>query len=150
MKQCYDWKENRLTVEDIYGNIFDLKFKGQKTVVGGRSGTGKTFLCTILNKLESVEDSDKIYDTSNIVLIDKRNVGILETFVNKLIIIDRSELVLDSKKVEFINDDFNKNRYLIFVRKHIGIILSPNYYANILRRDNKFELKYEFNVKGWN
>lgn len=150
MKQCYDWEKNELNVEDIYGNIFDFKFKGQKTVIGGDSGTGKSFLCSLIEKLDSVDDTDKLYDTSNIVLINKKNVDILRSLRDKFIIIDRSEMLLGEKEVEFINDDFDKNRYLIFTRKHIGILVSPNYYADIKNNQSTFTLEYEFNVKGWN
>ena len=49
--KCYDWKENRLTLDDIYGNKFDFKLKGAKTIVSGKSASGKSFIYNLTKKI---------------------------------------------------------------------------------------------------
>lgn len=60
--KCYDWKENRLTLDDIYGNKFDFKLKGAKTIV-----SGKSFIYNLIKKMKGGDSRDSKYDTSNSV-----------------------------------------------------------------------------------
>lgn len=150
MKQSYDWKRNILDFTDINGNRFYLKFKGDKTIVSGKSASGKTLLCTRLKKL--IDDKNinmKPYGADNIFIMTQDNTEKLSNQKNKLIIIDRAEQLLTESIVEFINQDFN-NRYLIFLRKSVGIELSPNHFAELYNDgDNTIKIKYDFDVKGW-
>lgn len=147
--KCYNWKENRLTLDDIYGNKFDFKLKGAKTIVSGKSASGKSFIYNLIKKMKDGDSRDSKYDTSNIILINKNNVNDMRQYKDRLIIIDRAEIILNKNIVKFINEDLN-NRYLIFCRKHIGLLLSPNYYGQMVNDNGTFRIMYDFNVRGWN
>lgn len=73
----------------------------------------------------------------------------MRQYKDRLIIIDRAEIILNKDIVKFINEDLN-NRYLIFCRKHIGLLLSPNYYGQMVNDNGTFRIVYDFNVRGWN
>lgn len=156
MKRCFDWNKNILKISDMSGNEFELKFKDLKTIVNGDSATGKTLLCSIIRSYmdDMNDDLNKVYDTSNIVLLDKNNMQYIKNMKDKLIIIDRADIILDKDTVEAINIDWGINKYLIFSRKPLGINLSPNYYAifeNTSRENgNIVRLKYLCNIGGWN
>ena len=42
-----------------------------------------------------------------------------------------------------------KNRYLIFVRKPMGLEVTPNHFAEFIRVNNTICIKYMFDIKGW-
>ena len=79
MKSIYNWKTNILDFEDKYKNHYYLKLRGDKNVIKGNSGTGKTYL---YNKLEAIKkrlDSTSNYDAENIILLNKDNLITLDT-----------------------------------------------------------------------
>ena len=43
MQQCYDWQSNVLKFTDVNGNKYNLKFRGNKTIVHGDSATGNLY-----------------------------------------------------------------------------------------------------------
>ena len=49
MKKCYDWGKNILEFEDVNGNRYFLKFKGNKTIVQGESASGKTVFVNLFS-----------------------------------------------------------------------------------------------------
>ncbi len=49
---------------------------------------------------------------------------------------------------ECIKNDCD-NVYLLFMHGPIGLNISPNYYAHLVREDNTIRLEYEFNVGEW-
>lgn len=151
MIKCYNWEENSLYIKDTYGNIFDIPFRGNKTIVRGNSGTGKSLLYNTLKHIKYSKNSTKFnrYDVDNIVLVDEGNIDNISEYDSKFIIIDRGDIIITPKATEIINSDFGKNRYLIFARKHLGIELSPNYYATMTNKNKIFSLEYAFSVKGW-
>lgn len=151
MENCYNWTSNTLKFSDKNGNRFNLKFKGDKTIVSGESATGKTFICTSLDRLiKDKNNSLKPYSADNIFILTDDNYERLSLQEKKLIIIDRAEFVIDEDIVNFINRD-KKNRYLIFLRKAMGIELSPNHFAELKRDESTKEtvLDYQFDIKGW-
>ena len=139
----YEHQKNAV-LDDIYGNKFDFKLKGAKTIV-----SGKSFIYNLIKKMKDGDSRDSKYDTSNIILINKNNVNDMRQYKDRLIIIDRAEIILNKDIVKFINEDLN-NRYLIFCRKHIGLLLSPNYYGQMVNDNGTFRIVYDFNVRGWN
>lgn len=150
MEQCYSWENNILNFTDVNDNKYCLKFKGNKTIVCGNSATGKTLICNMLrNYIDDNNVGIKPYNVDNIFLLSRDNKDKVYEQKDKLIIIDRAEIFIDSELVNFINADRGTNRYLIFLRKPIGIELSPNYFATLIRVDNRLELAYQFDVKGW-
>ena len=119
MQQCYDWQSNVLKFTDVNGNKYNLKFRGNKTIVHGDSATGKSLLCTMLKSYinDNNNASFKPYNADNIFIVSKDNKDKLSLQKGKLIIIDRAELILDEQMVEIINADRGYNRYLIFFCK---------------------------------
>ena len=107
MQQCYDWQSNVLKFTDVNGNKYNLKFRGNKTIVHGDSATGKSLLCTMLKSYinDNNNASFKPYNADNIFIVSKDNKDKLSLQKGKLIIIDRAELILDEQMVEIINAD---------------------------------------------
>ena len=134
MQQCYDWQSNVLKFTDVNGNKYNLKFRGNKTIVHGDSATGKSLLCTMLKSYinDNNNASFKPYNADNIFIVSKDNKDKLPLQKGKLIIIDRGD-----------------NRYLIFLRKPMGIELSPNYFGTLCKKDGELQLEYECYIRGW-
>ena len=127
MADAYNHETNILEIKDKYGNHYRLELKGNKNIVKGDSGTGKTYLSDLIESIKKKEiQSD--YNVDNIIILNALNVSKLKTFNNKLIIIDRAEFLLDSQAVLYINSDMD-NRYLIFSRVPLVLYLSPNHQA---------------------
>lgn len=148
MKTIYDWDTNTLEFEDKYKNHYFLQLKGNKNVIKGSSGTGKTYLYNKLNNVKQRLDGTSNYDANNLFMLNRDNLEKLPTLKNRLIIIDNAELLLDDQTIETINMDDN-NRYLIFARVPLGIEISPNHQADLVQENGKTVLRYRFNVKGW-
>ena len=112
---------------------------------------GKSLLYSTLKYIKSSRNSEKFnrYDVDNIVLADEENIKDIGEYENKLIIVDRGDMVVTQEATKVINSDFGRNRYLIFARKSLGIELSPNYYATIVNHNKVFCLEYAFSIKGW-
>ena len=67
MKQCFDWNNNILHIVDLNDNIFYLNLKGLKTIVTGKSATGKSLLCSVIREIQKDKNiAGKKYDASNI------------------------------------------------------------------------------------
>ena len=90
----------------------------------------------------------KKYNADNIVVADKNWLNEIENLNSKLIVIDRADIVLTEEIKECIKNDCS-NVYLLFIRGPIGLNISPNYYAHLVREDNTIRLEYEFNVGRW-
>ena len=151
MKSCYDWDKNELEFK-IPGMMhkYALKFKGRKTIVSGKSATGKTMLCNTLKEiLDYHGTAAKDFDASNIFILNADNKEKLSKQSKKLIVIDRGEIQIDDEIRDFINRD-RKNRYLLFLRQPKGINLSPNYFADMEQRKGSIVLNYRYNEQGWN
>ena len=148
MESCYNWENNILKFTDKNGNRFNLEFKGEKTIVSGDSATGKTLICTLLNNISKDKNKSlKPYHADNVFVLSDDNIEKLPNQKNKLVIIDRAELILNDAIVRYINSD-RENRYLLFLRKAIGIELSPNHFAELKKNENETVLEYTFDVKG--
>ncbi|SES28768.1 hypothetical protein SAMN04487884_12711 [Butyrivibrio fibrisolvens] len=151
MKSCYDWDKNEIDFK-LPGMKYKyaLKFKGRKTIVSGKSATGKTMLCNTLKEILDYQGTAaKDYDASNVFVLNTDNKDRLREQSKKLIIIDRGELQIDDEIKDFINRD-RKNRYLLFLRQPKGINLSPNYFADMEQQKGAIVLSYRYNEQGWN
>lgn len=151
MRKCYDWDSNLLEVETVAGLRFYIQMRGYKTIVGGYSATGKSFLCSTIMSYKKAEinyDEDS-YDTSDIILLNQENKSIIDTVQHKLIIIDRADLFITDKDVVKMNKDIKTNRYLIFARKPMPLYITPNYYGEFVVNDKIITLRYLFNTKDW-
>jgi hypothetical protein len=151
MRECYSWETNTLDFKDLNGIRYHLKFKGTKTIIGGETATGKTIIC---NKLLDIIYDDNIgmkpYNASNIFILTRENRKLLCEQSQKLVIIDRAEMILNESEIEFINNDTSINRYLLFARAPLGVYLSPNYFAEIVHNGTDVEISYLFDERGWN
>ena len=149
MKNCYDWNNNLIDFIDTNSTRYSLKLRGNKTIIMGASASGKSLLCTRLHDIIMDRNTGlKPYEANNVFVVNEDNINKLKSIKNKLIIIDRADLLLNKNMIDYINHDSN-NRYLIFARKPLGINLSPNYFGRLIKNDNTIEIEYEFNEKGW-
>ena len=139
MKSCYDFDENILSFGVKSGLTIDLRFRGNKTILYGDSGIGKSLIVTLLSGIQADKSWLALYNADNIVLLKNNNIAEIYKANRKLIIIDRGE----------INSD-GANRYLIMTRKSFGFDVSPNHYATLIRENNTLKLNYKFSVRGWN
>ena len=98
--QVYDWKNNLINFSDCNSINFYIQLKGNKNIVTGRSGTGKTLLCTRLKELQA----------DNVYVADADNISEISEVKDKLIVIDRADIILDKTTVKTINND-SSNRY---------------------------------------
>ena len=111
MKQCFDWNNNILNISDLNDNVFNLKFKGLKTIVTGKSATGKSLLCSIIREIQNDKNIvGKKYDASNLFLVTEENMYNIKNIQDKLIIIDRADIILDSEVINMINNDWGYNK----------------------------------------
>lgn len=147
MINAYDFKENILEIRDKNNNHYRLELRGNKNLIKGNSGTGKTYLYDLIESIKK-KKTESVYNVDNIITLSTLNLSQLREFEDKLIIIDRAEYILDSADIEYINSDTD-NRYLIFARVPLGIELSPNHQADLIEQDGVTMMKYRFNVRGW-
>jgi hypothetical protein len=144
-KQIYNWESNIIDFVDVNENKFYFQLKGNKTIISGMSASGKTLLCTRIKQI--IDDrniSMKPYNADNVFVVTQDNIEKIYKQQNKLIIMDRADLLITDRLVKHINSDFS-NRYLLFLRKPVGIELSPNHFAELYKDDdNSLKLKYDF------
>lgn len=152
MQKCFDW-ESGLHLKYNSSLEFKLWLKGFKTIIIGDSGTGKSLL---YSKIKEIKEDNlnpswlRKHDMSNIVLYSKEKLDDIKKLKRNLIIIDRADLILDRDAVEWINYDCGFNKYLIFGRKLLGIDISPNHFGRFIEDDGVIQIKYEFDIGGWN
>lgn len=149
MRQVYNWENNTIHFKDKNENVFHIQLRGRITIVTGDSATGKTLLCSRLNSVKHDRNINaQRYKADNVFILNEDNIDKLKSQRNKLIIIDRAEILLDDDMVLYINEDPG-NRYLIFARKPIGIEATPNHFAEMQFVDGEIILHFEFDVEGW-
>lgn len=147
--QIYNWDENKIYFIDKYETIFNIRLHGGITIINGESASGKTLMCSRIKDIQ--KDKNKIaqkYSADNIFIVNDDNIDKLSQQRNKLIIIDRADILLSNKEINIINNDMH-NRYLIFARRPLGIKVTPNHFATLVKQENEIVTQYEFNVKGW-
>ena len=149
MKSCYNFDENILNFKAKNGLTIDLRFRGNKTILYGDSGTGKSLIVTLLSRIQSDTSWLALYNADNVLLINSNNRAEIYKANRKLIIIDKGERIITDSIVSKINSD-RINRYLIMTRKSFGFDVSPNHYATLIRENNTLKLDYKFSVRGWN
>ena len=147
--EIYNWDENKISFEDKYGIKFNIQLRGQITIVNGSSASGKTLMCSRIKDIQKDKNNiAKKYNSDNIFIVNDDNIDKLADQKHKLIIIDRADMLLSEKEEQIINSDVY-NRYLIFVRRPLNIEVSPNHFADLIKREQEISTQYEFNVKGW-
>lgn len=147
--QIYNWDKNRIYFIDKYETIFSISLHNGITIINGESASGKTLMCKRIMDIQ--KDKNKIaqkYSADNIFIVNDDNIDKLSQQRDKLIIIDRADILLSNKEINIINCDIH-NRYLIFARRPLGIKVTPNHFATLVKQGNDIATQYEFNVKGW-
>lgn len=143
----YDYKKNTLQYT-IRNTIFDLKLRGNITIIDGASASGKTLLFNSILNIKRLDKEIAKVDASNIYLI---TYGHAESFDDKecLVIIDCGELVLTDKLCRKITQ-CNKARFLIFTRGSHNLYCSPNHFGEFVKdSNNTITIDYMFNEPGW-
>lgn len=109
-----------INIKSFDGMNVDIKLKSRRTILSGDSGTGKTFLYSILDNHNLVDNEDKIkcIDIDN---VDRSNpqltVEILKPLVDHVIVIDQADEVLDYPVIyDHVMYD-TKNYYILMGRK---------------------------------
>lgn len=144
---AYNYESNILDIKDKYNNHYILQLRGNKTLIKGSSGTGKTYVYDMIEAIKKKKlQSD--YSVENIVPISELNIEQLSKYKDKLIIIDRAEFILKEEDILHINSD-TSNRYLIFSHVALGLDLSPNHQGDLITENGITKIQYRFNVKGW-
>ena len=125
--------------------IFDFKFKEAVTVIIGDSASGKTLF---YNKLQARAiargiDTFKFFNYKT----DKSELrSLLDSYRDKVIIIDNADILLDSSYREKLYYD-KSNQYIIFGREISMYPVKKLGIASIAEDSRKFSLQYVFKPK---
>jgi hypothetical protein len=118
--------------------LFDLSFKSDITIIGGDSGTGKTFLYYLLEALRTRKEYE------NIILYDYKNSDMLsdglQNHHNKLIVIDNADIILNDNHRCLLSTS-RDNQYLIFGRLLEGLLLNADSHQILKGENNHFTLE---------
>jgi ABC-type transporter Mla maintaining outer membrane lipid asymmetry ATPase subunit MlaF len=152
----YDFKTRRLLLNTLDGISYDLELNGNIAVVGGDSGTGKTFLCKLIKERKKLaETSSEVTFVGNIEVFDldsgPPSLDVLKALKNKLVVIDEADILLDGsvEVLNNINDDYIRNHYLIFSRGGIHVKVTPAHCASFVVNDGCVRLDYSEIGRGW-
>lgn len=129
---------------------FDLDIRKPIVQIMGDSATGKTLLVNYLKADKLSAKYNGISDYPNVCVFDSNSSYIdLSGLQDKLIVIDRGDLVLPDTLIDRIRSD-KYNSYLIFARVTLPLGLSPNYYGEFkVSEDNVISIAYMFSEVGW-
>lgn len=142
---AYNYESNTLDIKDKYNVHYVLQLRGNRTLI--KNGNGKTYLFELLEAMKKKKiQSD--YSIDNIVPLSTLNIKQLQTYKEKLIVIDRAEFILRKEEILHINGD-TSNRYLIFSHLTLGLDISPNHQGDFMTENGITRIQYRFNVKGW-
>ena len=141
---------------NFHSNKFRIELRGRITQIDGNSGSGKTLLCNVLRNIKSdIKYNHSDYDSyfNDIVVFNyKENFEGTEDLIglqDKLIVIDRADMLdFDNSLARYIASDRN-NCYLILARGFINVGISPNYICELKDTDGVISTFYDFSEKGW-
>lgn len=131
----------------IYNNItfdaapfsYDLRFEDRITLVGGDSGTGKTFLYEMLEDLRLTEPycAIKLFNYKSDNFHD-----LLHQCRDCFIVIDNGDILVDDDVRKFINFEFS-NQYMLFLRNCDGLNVSDRSFKILQLEGNRITLEEE-------
>lgn len=131
----------------IYNNIafdaapfsYDLRFEDRITLVGGDSGTGKTFLYEMLEDLRLTEPyrAIKLFNYKSDNFRD-----MLHQCRDCFIVIDNGDIMVDDDVRKFINFEFS-NQYMLFLRNCDGLNVSDGSFKILQFEGNRITLEEE-------
>ncbi|MBP1591177.1 MAG: ABC transporter ATP-binding protein [Oscillospiraceae bacterium] len=110
--------------------IVDFKFNNNITILTGDSGEGKSAVFGFIQECMAIDPQLECFN----YLDKQKNIfDEISNLVNKLIVIDNADIILDEKTRKFISLD-DKNQYLIIGRDPSNLFATT---------DNLFELVTE-------
>ena len=118
---------------------YNLLFEDRITLVGGDSGTGKTFLYEVLKDLRLTEPYCAI------TLFNYQSESILDGVSgcrNKFIVMDNADILLNNEIRQFINFECS-NQYMLFSRNCDGLNVSDKSFRVLQNRDSLITLEEE-------
>ena len=110
---------------------YDLEFDDRFTLVGGDSGTGKTFLYNLLDDLKLTEQYKAIR------LFNYRSEDVeraIKKCRNCFIVVDNADILLINSIKHYMNFEFT-NQYMLFGRNCDGLFLSEESFK-VLHEEN--------------
>lgn len=116
---------------------YDLEFNDRITLVGGDSGTGKTFLYEMLEDLR-LTDGYK-----NIKLFNYRSDNFeasIKQCKDNFIVIDNADILINDEARTFINFEFS-NQYMLFLRNCDGLNVSDKSFKILKFDHNRITLE---------
>lgn len=120
---------------------FDLEFNYRVTMLGGMSGSGKTYLYNRLQNfvLSNKDDKIKCFNADDLFKIDILKT--IKQFKDKFIVIDNGDLIVKDALRKHIASDRN-NQYLIFGRNAGGMGLPPQAVGKLIIENGKGYIDY--------
>ena len=114
MQSIYSWGEDIIKFTDKNGLSYNIQLRSPITVIDGASASGKSLMINRILELQEYEDNDplRLYNTNNIYIFNNKKTDFKQLKLkDKLIIIDRADLVLKDIDIKHINAN-KDNRYL--------------------------------------
>ena len=131
----------------IYKNVrfkaapfsYDLEFDDRITLVGGDSGTGKTFLYGMLEDIRLTEEYNAIK------LFNYKSDNFSESLMQcrgSFIVIDNADILINNEIRRFINFELS-NQYMLFLRNCDGLNVSDKSFKVLKQDNNRITLEEE-------
>lgn len=122
--------------------LYNLEFEDSITLVGGDSGTGKTFLYNMLEDLRLTEEFSAIH------LYNYKTADRIEEITelrNSFIVMDNADILLTDALRHFINFE-PTNQYMLFSRQCSGLFVSKKSFKHLVRRGFRITLDDDFTL----
>lgn len=121
---------------------YDLEFQDEITLVGGDSGTGRTFLYRVLEDIRLTKKYSAIH------LYNHKTADIIEEIFRLkdcFIVIDNSDILLNDRLKHFINFE-PTNQYMLFARNCTGLNVSKKSFKYLVQKGDRITLEDEFKL----
>jgi hypothetical protein len=136
-------------VQSETGASFELNIKERLNFICGKSGTGKTYFCNLLE--ESTKNKSLERMGMECLVINMANVNDMKHELydisktkGKLIVIDDGDSVFwRSPELTQIIEEDPSNTYIICMRNPYRFSLQPANYAEFVNRNGTITLKYK-------
>ena len=118
---------------------YNLEFDDRITLIGGDSGTGKTFLYGLLKDIRLTEEYNAIK------LFNYRSDNFSESIKqcrDNFIVVDNADNLINDEVRKFINFELS-NQYMLFLRNCDGLNVSDQSFKVLKFDNNKITLEEE-------
>ena len=138
------------------GVTFDVYLKGNRVVLIGNSGTGKSFFANQLQMFSENPDSIPALSAlkDKVIVINRKNyktfslLSLLSSSKGKLFVLDDGDYYLNNELAAVIVRN-KKSQFIIVSRMFLPWNISPNYYGKFIVKDKRVQLSYISNNTGW-